>query len=219
MMRVAIAGAGGYGQVLREYLKDDGDLEVVGWLDDDPKLTGTKVRGLPVLGQTENLETLRSAGVTGLLGSIGNNAARIRVLRNAKEGAFSLPQFLHPNARIGSGVRLGRGVLLMDGVCTMPFVDIGDFSILSMAANVAHHTTLGEGVFVSTGTNIGAGLRICEGSFIGIGATVMTGVKRIGAWSVVGAGAVVIDDVEPNTVVAGVPARVISRREEGWQND
>jgi acetyltransferase-like isoleucine patch superfamily enzyme len=40
---------------------------------------------------------------------------------------------------------------------------------------------------------------------------------QIGAWSIVGAGAVVIDDVEANTTVAGCPARVIASRPAGWQ--
>jgi acetyltransferase-like isoleucine patch superfamily enzyme len=45
--------------------------------------------------------------------------------------------------------------------------------------------------------------------FIGANATVMMGVT-IGDGAVVGAGAVVTRDVPPGTVVAGVPARVVS---------
>ncbi len=37
---------------------------------------------------------------------------------------------------------------------------------------------------------------------------------RIGRGAVVAAGAVVISDVEPDTVVAGIPARVIKRKDE-----
>ena len=44
--------------------------------------------------------------------------------------------------------------------------------------------------------------------FIGAGATVLPGVT-IGENAVVAAGAVVNKDVAPNTVVAGVPARMI----------
>jgi 2,3,4,5-tetrahydropyridine-2-carboxylate N-succinyltransferase/tetrahydrodipicolinate N-acetyltransferase len=43
---------------------------------------------------------------------------------------------------------------------------------------------------------------------IGANCVVLEGV-HVGAGSVVGAGAVVTKDVEPNTVVAGVPARKI----------
>ena len=47
---------------------------------------------------------------------------------------------------------------------------------------------------------------------IGANAVVTEGV-RIGHDSVVGAGAVVLEDVPPCTVVAGVPARIIKKKD------
>ncbi len=47
--------------------------------------------------------------------------------------------------------------------------------------------------------------------WIGHGAVVMPGVT-VGTGAIIGAGAVVTKDVEPYTIVAGVPARVIRRR-------
>lgn len=49
---------------------------------------------------------------------------------------------------------------------------------------------------------------IKDNSFIGIGAIIMNGVT-IGPNAIVGAGAVVVDDVKPNTCVAGNPSRYI----------
>jgi acetyltransferase-like isoleucine patch superfamily enzyme len=50
---------------------------------------------------------------------------------------------------------------------------------------------------------------IDEGAWITSNATIV-GPCRIGAHAVVGVGAVVIEDVPPYTVVAGIPARVVS---------
>ena len=52
--------------------------------------------------------------------------------------------------------------------------------------------------------------RICRGASIGSGAVIMCGVT-VGERALVGAGAVVTRDVPPDTVVAGVPARVMRR--------
>ncbi|CAN5771158.1 sugar O-acetyltransferase [soil metagenome] len=53
-------------------------------------------------------------------------------------------------------------------------------------------------------------ISIADGAWIGGGAIVLPGIS-IGRDAIVGAGAVVTRDVEPGTVVAGNPARVIRR--------
>lgn len=63
---------------------------------------------------------------------------------------------------------------------------------------------------VATQGLVGAGLTIGAGSHIGEGACVL-GPLNLGRHCVIGAGAVVVDDVPDLTVVAGVPARVIKR--------
>ena len=56
-------------------------------------------------------------------------------------------------------------------------------------------------------------VRVLDNSFIGINSIILPGVT-IGPNSIVGAGSVVVKDVPPNTVVAGVPARKISDLDE-----
>lgn len=55
---------------------------------------------------------------------------------------------------------------------------------------------------------ITAGVRICRNAWIGASATICPGVT-VGENAVVGAGSVVTRDVPANTVVAGVPAKVV----------
>jgi acetyltransferase-like isoleucine patch superfamily enzyme len=57
----------------------------------------------------------------------------------------------------------------------------------------------------------GAGVVIEDDCWLGAGAVVIDGV-RIGRGSVVAAGAVVIEDVAPYSIVAGVPARTVRSR-------
>ena len=53
-------------------------------------------------------------------------------------------------------------------------------------------------------------IKICDNAWIGANVTILQGVT-VGEWSVVAAGAVVTHDVEPFTVVGGIPAKFIRK--------
>jgi acetyltransferase EpsM len=65
-------------------------------------------------------------------------------------------------------------------------------------------------VHVSPGAQLGGNVYVGEGAHIGIGASIKPGVK-IGKWSVVGAGAVVVNDVPDGVTVVGVPAKILNK--------
>ena len=67
---------------------------------------------------------------------------------------------------------------------------------------------IGTSVHVCPGVRLAGHVIVESGAFIGIGATVVQNV-RIGFEAVIGAGAVVIADVDPMTTVVGVPARAV----------
>ena len=75
----------------------------------------------------------------------------------------------------------------------------------------SHSLDIPDGLPAMAGEIIFSKVCIGPGSDIGVGAVILPGV-RIGEGAVVGAGAVVTSDVEPYTVVAGVPARKLRDR-------
>jgi acetyltransferase-like isoleucine patch superfamily enzyme len=56
-------------------------------------------------------------------------------------------------------------------------------------------------------------VRVEDGADIGVNAVLLPGVT-VGAGAIVGAGAVVTHDVAPNTIVAGVPAKLLRSRSD-----
>lgn len=210
-MKAIIIGAGDYGAVYRSYLLEDTRFDVVGFLDDDCRLVGTTVSGLEVLGTTELLLELRSQGVEAVFAPIGNNKVRIGLLERARAAGLSTPNFIHRSVQYTADCVFGEGVYILANCSIMPFAHIDDFTMISVGSNVAHHSTLGRGVFLAAGVNVGANVVIREGAFCGYGATVITGVKDVGEYAVVGAGSVVIRDVAPGVTVAGVPAKVLHK--------
>ena len=142
--------------------------------------------------------------------------------------------FKHPETfQIGMGVFIGDYAVLqgrVDGTCI-----IGDHSWIGPQAYLdARHIVIGEYVGWGPGAKVLGSVHtgmpvdipviatdleikpvVVEAwADVGMNASILPGV-RIGKAAIVGAGAVVTHDVEPFSVVAGVPARVIGRRESG----
>jgi acetyltransferase-like isoleucine patch superfamily enzyme len=87
-------------------------------------------------------------------------------------------------------------------------VAVGDFSIINVAACIAHTCSVGAGVHVMPGAIVAGEVSIEDFASIGTNATVLPRI-RIGKSAIVGAGAVVTKDVPPSATVVGCPARVV----------
>lgn len=136
------------------------------------------------------------------------------------------------NIRIGNGARIGRACFLTAGEGEL---SIGDLAAISPCVNIgADHgrIEIGRQVAIGPGAVIRAANHrfarpdlpiISQGHVAGsviieedvwIGANcVITPDVRIGRGAIVGAGAVVTRNVAPFSIVAGVPAREIGRRD------
>jgi len=103
---------------------------------------------------------------------------------------------IHPAAKIGSGLFIDHGM----GVV------IGETSVIGDNVTMYHGVTLG-GVSLKKGKrhpNIG------DDVVIGAGAQIL-GAITVGSCSRIGANAVVVKDVPPDSVVVGVPGRIVHK--------
>lgn len=112
------------------------------------------------------------------------------------------------HSEFGRNLHLGRDVFVNMGCRFQDTggIEVGDGSLIGHGCTV---TTLNHSLDPSrrsdmTPARVEVGRRV----WLGANVTVVPGV-RIGDGAVVGAGAVVTRDVPPDTVVAGVPARVV----------
>lgn len=211
-MKSVIIGAGTYGEVYLAYLQEAG-INIVGFLDDNPKYIGQSVRGVPILGGITRLNDLKSTeGVEAVYCPLGNNKLRVKFLSMAHELGYETPNYIHPSVLISPNVTIGNGVYILLGTTIMPHTIIKDYVMISMGVHLAHHNVLEEGVFLSTGCNFGASIHAHKYAYCGISSTIMTGIHELGEDCLIGAGAVVIKDVPDNAVMAGVPAKVLRKK-------
>ena len=210
-IRIIGLGVGGHGRVVLEALSLAGAADVVGLLDPRPELWGTLVLGVPVLGGDDELERQYHDGVRHVfigLGGAADTAPRRRLYEFAREHGCDVVTVLHPGAIVSPSASIADGAQVLAAAVIGTGATIGLNAIVNTGAVVDHDCHVSEHAHVATGARLASGVHIGAGAHVGAGATVIQSV-RIGAGAVVGAGAAVIRDVEPEDVVAGVPARQI----------
>lgn len=146
---------------------------------------------------------------------------------------------IYAGNNIGNDFQTGQGVSIRENNRIGDGVSVGTNSVLEFDNQIGHHVRIHSGCFLEMVTVadhvfIGpntvftddphpmncphykeclGGARVEELVRIGANVTVLPGVV-IGRNSLVGAGAVVVEDVPPGAVVAGSPARVIKKIED-----
>lgn len=211
-MAVVILGARGQARVLLELMERAGIFPIVGIVDDDPSLHGTKVEGIPVLGPVERLASyVRAHRIHRAVIAVGDNAARRRLAAAARLAGLRLPVLIHPQAMVSSQAHLGDGTVVMAGAVVQPAAHIGELCIINTKASVDHDCQLGDCVHIGPGATMTGGVTVGDGVLIGAGSVVIPEIC-IGDEAIVGAGSTVIRDVASRTTVVGSPARVLPGR-------
>lgn len=198
---IAVIGAGGHAGVVIATLLKAG-FSVGGVFDDDVTRHGSTVLGHKVLGPPE---ALRDYGLHKAIVAIGDNQARYAMVQRFPD--LEWQTVIDPDADVYSNAQIGPGTILMVRTVIRPNVVIGAHSIINTAAIVGHECVVEDFVHLAGSTHLGGECHIETGAFLGLGVVAIPG-TRVGAWSVVGAGAAVTTNVPARVLAVGVPARV-----------
>lgn len=208
MIPVWLFGAGGHAKVVIDAMQASEQFLIEGLLDDDGALFGSYVLGFSVKGAITP-ESIKQLGIKHAVIALGSNRARANIAGRCR-GMVQWMTVVHPKAYVAASARVGRGSVIFAGAVVQPDAWVGEHVIVNTASSIDHEVVLGDFSHIAPGARLAGNVHVKEGAFLGIGASILPG-KTIGAWSTVGAGAVVVQDIQDEVTAVGVPAKPFGR--------
>lgn len=203
MKNLAILGAGGHGKVAANI------AEQLGWNIHFFDLAYPEVKECgpwEVLGDEASL-IKHAANYDAIFVAIGSNKIRAKKQKEFKKRGFTITSLISPNATLSEYIEIGDGVLVVDNACINIGTVLADGVIINTGANIDHDNHIGAFSHISPGVNLAGEVVIGELCWVGIGSSVIHQ-KNIANNVIVGAGAIIINDVPANVTVVGCPARI-----------
>lgn len=205
-----IIGAGGHARELFGLLHA-AKVSCSGMADDQVPDTQILSRiGARYLGTIDSV--LYRIGIDGYYIGVGSGKTRAK-LSERLSGIASAQRIIHPQASIDLDVSIEPGSVIFAQATVTTNVVIGRHSHVGRGAAVGHDCVIGDFVTVMPLASVSGSVAIGSRATVGSGAVIRQG-QAIGEGAYIGAGAVVVQDVPPNAVVVGNPARLMRLEED-----
>ncbi len=208
-------------EIIHAINENGASYEIVGALDDNISLHGSRVQGIPVLGGLDMAKDMHDVRFIHAIGSHKTRMKRLEIVGRLGLAPEQFETLVHPSANIYPSVTMGNGCIVHAGVCVAQNATLGDFSILTFNAVVGPDAVLGAGAMVASLAFVGSRVKIGPCSFIGASSAIAEDVV-VGPGAMIGMATAIYRPVPAGMFVLGNPARnaypshVPEHLSEGW---
>jgi len=202
MARLIIFGTGDAAELALSGFHTDTAHDVVAFCVDGAYLHAPHFLGLPVVA-AEDVARLFPPAAHAAFVAIGyTRQNRVRAAKCAAMRAlgYNLVSYISSRALIAPDLIHGDNCFVQEACVIQPGVRLGQHVTMWSGGHIAHHTTLGDNVFLAPRVAIAGRAAIGDGCFIGINATIRDHVQ-VGRDCVISAGAVVLANVADASLV------------------
>jgi sugar O-acyltransferase (sialic acid O-acetyltransferase NeuD family) len=210
---IIIIGAGGQAKNIVLLIEQIGGWNILGLIDDDLKKKGQKVKGYEVLGPTK--EFFENQDDIHIVFSIGDGKIieeKVQWLKSLSKN-FKFPNLIHPSASLNENeVKLGEGNIVNTNVVFTTEIEIGSFNYFNRCCSISHDVFIGDYCFIHAGVHLSGESKVGNRVWFGVNSTIVQ-VLTVGDDAMIGAGAVILKNVEPKAVMVGNPAKLLRFKE------
>lgn len=210
MKPIVIVGAGGFGRevhwLIKQINRKKEEWNFLGYIDDNVEV-GTEINGKKVIGNLDYL--LNQKENLSVAIAIGNAKVRKELVEKlSKNQNLEYPNLIAPDVFIDETVQLGKGNIILKGNILTVNINLQDFNVMETGSTIGHDVKIASYVTIYLGVKIAGNVKIADGCELGANSCMIQGLN-IGRETIIGAGAVVIRNIEGKCTVVGNPARVI----------
>jgi len=207
---LVVIGSGGFGretvEAVRAVNAERATWDLVGFLDDDFSLLGKVMEGLPVLGPIDDArDRLGSVALVVCTGGPRNYFTRKRIVERLGLPAARYATIVHPTVSLSSTSVVGHGSVLLANVVATASVTLGAHVAVMPGVVFTHDDVVEDYATFGAGACLAGRVHVEQGAYVGSGALIRED-RTVGAWALVGMGAVALRDIPTREVWAGVPA-------------
>ena len=210
MKDLVIVGTGGVGKETALIVEDINEISqewnLLGFIDDNKELIGKEINGYKVLGDREFLNNFDKEVYVVI--AIADYCIKEELVKYLTNKNIQYATLIHPSVKINRTISIGKGCIIYQNVIMTVNINIGNHVIISPKCGIGHDSLIEDYVTVLWNVNISGAERIRQGVTLGSGCTIIQGLE-IGRGSFVGAGAVVIRDIDESKTAVGVPTRYV----------
>ncbi|NTQ27770.1 acetyltransferase [Enterococcus faecium] len=200
-----IIGAGGHAKVVVDILYSQ-EKEIYGFVDDNR----ATLRNLKYLGNLGFLNTLSLEIKKNyyFIIAIGQCSIRRAIYEKLKIPNEFYGSAIHSTACISDYSFVSNGTVIMPNVVVNADALIGNHVILNTGCIIDHDGEVDDFAHIAPGTCLTGGVSVGEGTLVGVGSRCVP-LKKIGSWSIIGAGSTVVSNIPDNVLAYGTPAKIM----------
>ena len=154
------------------------------------------------------IKTLRESNIEGCFVLENDQVLRSQIFKRLNEAGIKTLSYVDPSTNLGGKNQLGPGTIIFPNCYLGYKTDTQIGSIIQSGSLIEHHSVIGNFVNINPRLTTGGFVKVDDFAQINISVDISNKVT-IGAYSIVGAGSLVMNNCEPRSLYYGRPASFV----------